>query len=70
LGALPRVYESHAGRQRAIIAGIDAGQAASIGLHVKFGFENVGHLRDVGLKFGRWLDVVYMELRPGRESGT
>lgn len=55
---------------RAIIAGIDASQAASLGLHVKFGFEQVGHLREVGLKFGRWLDVIYMELRLGRESGV
>jgi phosphinothricin acetyltransferase len=47
---------------RAIIAGIDADQAASIGIHAKFRFEKVGHLKQVGFKFGRWLDVVYMEL--------
>jgi len=47
----------------AVIAGIDASQTASIGLHTKFGFEQVGYLREVGLKFGRWLDAVYMELR-------
>lgn len=46
-----------------VIAGIDASQTASIGLHARFGFEQVGQLREVGLKFGRWLDVVYMELR-------
>lgn len=47
---------------RAIIAGIDAEQTASIALHAKFQFEKVGHLREVGFKFDRWLDVLYMEL--------
>ena len=44
-----------------IIAAIDAENAASIRLHARFGFEKVGHFRQVGFKFGRWLDVVYME---------
>jgi phosphinothricin acetyltransferase len=48
---------------RAIIAGIDGGQAASVALHSKFQFEKVGHFQRVGFKFGRWLDVIYMELR-------
>jgi phosphinothricin acetyltransferase len=47
---------------RVIIAGIDAEQTASVALHAKFSFEKVGHLKQVGFKFGRWLDVVYMEL--------
>src|SRR5580704_17597243 len=47
---------------RAIIAGIDGEQTASVALHAKFHFQKVGHLKQVGLKFGRWLDVVYMEL--------
>ncbi|HKW28984.1 MAG TPA: GNAT family N-acetyltransferase [Verrucomicrobiae bacterium] len=46
----------------AIIAGIDANQPASVALHAKFHFEKVGYLKQVGFKFGRWLDVVYMEL--------
>jgi phosphinothricin acetyltransferase len=47
---------------RAIIAGIDADQTASVAIHAKFGFQHVGHLKQVGRKFGRWLDVIYMEL--------
>jgi L-amino acid N-acyltransferase len=47
---------------RAVIAGIDADQAASMALHTKFHFVKVGHFKHVGLKFGRWLDVIYMEL--------
>jgi L-amino acid N-acyltransferase YncA len=46
----------------AIIAGIDADQAASVALHTKFQFVKVGQMKQVGLKFGRWLDVIYMEL--------
>lgn len=45
----------------AIIAVIDAENEASIRLHAKFGFEKVGYFKEVGFKFGRWLDVVYME---------
>lgn len=45
-----------------IIGLIDADQAASIALHVKAGFTQAAHLRQVGFKFGRWLDVVYLQL--------
>lgn len=46
----------------AIIAAIDGAQPASIALHARQGFVEVGRLRAVGRKFGRWLDAVYMEL--------
>jgi L-amino acid N-acyltransferase YncA len=46
----------------AIIGAIDAEQAGSIALHSKFGFQMVGRLKQVGFKFERWLDVIYMEL--------
>jgi phosphinothricin acetyltransferase len=46
----------------AIIAAIDAENDASLRLHARFGFETVAMLKQVGYKFGRWLDVVYMEL--------
>jgi L-amino acid N-acyltransferase len=46
---------------RAIIAGVDAEQTTSVALHAKFGFEQAGRLKQVGFKFGRWLDVIYME---------
>ena len=47
---------------RAIIAAIDGEQTASVSLHAKFNFQHVGRFRQIGFKFGRWLDVVYMEL--------
>lgn len=46
---------------RAIIAAIDAENQPSLRLHARFGFEKVGHFKQVGFKFGRWLDVVYLE---------
>jgi phosphinothricin acetyltransferase len=46
---------------RAIIAGIDGENTASIRLHARFGFVEVGRFKQVGFKFGRWLDVIYME---------
>jgi len=46
---------------RVVLARIVAGHAASIGLHAKLGFVEVGRLTGVGYKFGLWHDVVYME---------
>lgn len=39
----------------------DSGNSASIGLHASLGFRHAGTLERVGRKFGRWLDVVYMQ---------
>ena len=47
---------------RTILAIIDADQAGSIGLHERFGFTRAAHLKQLGFKFNRWLDVVYMQL--------
>jgi phosphinothricin acetyltransferase len=46
-----------------MIAGIEAGNLASIKLHEKLGFRNGGTFFEVGIKFGRWLDLTFMELR-------
>ncbi|MEJ2628842.1 MAG: GNAT family N-acetyltransferase, partial [bacterium] len=35
---------------------------ASIALHEKLGFEKVAHFKQVGRKFGKWIDVGYWEL--------
>lgn len=45
-----------------IVALIDADQSASVAMHRRFGFEQAAHLKQVGFKFDRWLDVVYMQL--------
>ena len=45
---------------RVIVAGIDADQPGSVALHSKCGFVHAGRLPNVGFKFGKWLDVIYM----------
>jgi L-amino acid N-acyltransferase len=44
-----------------IVAGISADQEPSVRLHEKFGFVEMGRMREVGRKFERWLDVVFMQ---------
>ena len=46
----------------AVVAVIEAENATSIRLHERLGFTLVGTARQVGHKFGRWLDSVYMQL--------
>ncbi|MGN6638485.1 MAG: GNAT family N-acetyltransferase [Mucilaginibacter sp.] len=48
----------------AMIAGIDADNEVSYRLHQSFGFVEVAHFKQVGFKFGRWLDLKFMELVP------
>ncbi len=56
------LLEAAAGLQKhCMIAGIDAQNAVSIGLHESLGFSVAGHLREVGFKFGRWLDLKFMQ---------
>jgi phosphinothricin acetyltransferase len=55
-----------------MVAGIEAGNDISISLHRKFGFEDAGRVRQVGAKFGTWLDLAFMQLildlRPAPDS--
>ena len=46
-----------------MIAGIEAGNQVSIDLHAQLGFTETGRLREVGRKFDRWLDLVFMQRR-------
>ncbi|SFD15364.1 GNAT family N-acetyltransferase [Tropicimonas isoalkanivorans] len=61
------LMEALIGRARDIgkhvmVAGIEAGNTGSIRLHEKLGFERAGLLRQVGTKFGRWLDLAFLQL--------
>ena len=47
---------------RAVVAGIDADQSASVALHARHGFVIVGRFPGIGFKFDRWLDVIFMQL--------
>jgi len=49
------------GRCHALIAGIALPNDASIRLHETLGFEKVAHFKEVGQKFGRWIDVAYWQ---------
>jgi L-amino acid N-acyltransferase YncA len=48
-------------QKHVMIGGIDADNAVSIGLHQSLGFSVVGHFREVGFKFGRWLDLKFLQ---------
>lgn len=43
-----------------MIGAISADQHASVQLHQRMGFHEVGHLPEVGRKFDKWLDLVFM----------
>ena len=45
-----------------MIAAVDSTNEASIRFHKRLGFVEVAHLTEVGAKFGRWLDLVLLEL--------
>jgi L-amino acid N-acyltransferase YncA len=44
-----------------LVAGVDADNAVSLGLHGRLGFQEVGRFREVGFKFNRWLDLVFLQ---------
>lgn len=45
-----------------MVAAIESGNAASIRLHERLGFATTGQMAQVGVKFGRWLDLTFMQL--------
>jgi L-amino acid N-acyltransferase len=45
-----------------MVAAIEAGNAGSIRLHENLGFTPVGHMKQVGAKFGQWLDLAFLQL--------
>jgi len=58
----PLIGNARALLYHTILAGIDADNEASIALHKQFGFVEVAHFKEVGFKFGRWLDLKFMQL--------
>lgn len=52
-------------RQMIAVIG-DSENVGSIGVHASLGFHMVGTMRAVGIKFGRWVDVVSMQRTLGR----
>lgn len=58
----PLIKAASALNLHTILAGIDATNEVSIKLHRSFGFTEVAHFKQVGYKFGRWLDLTFMQL--------
>jgi L-amino acid N-acyltransferase YncA len=44
-----------------MIGGVDAGNHGSLRFHERLGFERAAHFREVGFKFNRWLDLVFVQ---------
>jgi phosphinothricin acetyltransferase len=63
-GALmrPLIERARGIGKHVIVAGVDADNAGSMRFHSRLGFQQVAHLRQVGFKFGRWLDLVFLQL--------
>ncbi len=56
------VDEARARGVHVLIGAIEAGNTGSIRLHESLGFTHVGTFREVGQKFGRWLDLACLQL--------
>ena len=63
--ALVRELLSRAGAcgKHMMIGGVDAANAAAIRFHERLGFSRAAQLREVGYKFDRWLDLVFLQRR-------
>jgi len=59
---IPLIQAAKERNMHAVVAGIDATNSASLHLHQVFGFQQVAHFKQVGYKFGKWLDLIFMEL--------
>ena len=44
-----------------MVAGVDAANEPSLRFHQRLGFEPVAHFREIGFKFDRWLDLIFLQ---------
>jgi phosphinothricin acetyltransferase len=44
-----------------VVGAIDAANEGSLRFHERLGFQRVAHFKEVGHKFSRWLDLVFMQ---------
>jgi L-amino acid N-acyltransferase YncA len=59
---LDLIARAKAAGHHTLMGGASADQVASLALQKSLGFVQVGYLKEVGFKFGRWLDVVYSQI--------
>jgi phosphinothricin acetyltransferase len=52
-----------------MVAGIEASNEASLALHQSEGFIEAGRIPEVGCKFGRWLDLIFLSRQLDRRAG-
>jgi len=57
----PLMEQARAAGKHVMIAGVDAENGGSLRFHEALGFVRVAHFREVGYKFGRWLDLVFLQ---------
>src|SRR5205807_1411643 len=62
------IERARAAGHHTILGGTCTEQPPSLALQEALGFVRVGCLREVGFKFGRWLDVAYMQLMLSSEK--
>lgn len=60
------IERARAGGKHVMVAAIESGNAASIRLHERLGFVVTGQMAQVGVKFGRWLDLTFMQRIVGK----
>jgi phosphinothricin acetyltransferase len=58
----PLLDRARACGKHVVVAAIESGNASSIRLHERHGFSVTGQMPQVGTKFGRWLDLTFMQL--------
>ena len=63
------IERAREGGKHVMVAAIESGNQASIRLHERLGFITTGQMPQVGIKFGRGLDLTFMQLalNPGAE---
>ena len=63
------IERARAGGKHVMVAAIESSNQASLRLHERLGFMTTGQMPQVGIKFGRWLDLTFMQLtlNPGAE---
>jgi len=66
----PLIARAESLGKHVMIAGVDADNAGSIAFHERLGFERVAHFREVGFKFNRWLDLVFLQRMLGTRSSA
>lgn len=61
------IEQARAAGKHVLVASVDALNERSLHMHEKLGFRRVAHMPQVGCKFGRWLDLVMLQMVLGDE---